>query len=173
MVSFLGSETEPSSGSSSPTTIRKSVVLPEPLGPTKPTFSPGFNWKDASTKTNCLPYCLLIFAKEIMGRERGLNFQVSRGSKSGLGGKLASGAAGDQLLVSVGWQFRTDQRLHLTPNHGIAFNLDMRRHEHLRVPGKPLAVDVFGLIIHSIISQNLGSRTIGGLDLAAPMKQAI
>src|SRR5579863_5406643 len=74
MVSFLGSETEPSSGSSSPTIMRKSVVLPEPFGPTKPTFSPGFNWKEASTKINCLPYCLLILEKEII-----LKYQRSRG----------------------------------------------------------------------------------------------
>src|SRR6266481_3663046 len=66
MVSFFGTETSPSSGSSSPTTMRKRVVLPEPLGPTSPTFSPGFNWKDASTKINCLPYCLWIFEKEII-----------------------------------------------------------------------------------------------------------
>src|ERR1700732_1489176 len=71
MGSFLGSETEPSSGSSSPTTMRKRVVLPAPLGPTRPTFSPGFNWKEASTKINCLPYCLLILEKEI-------NSQASR-----------------------------------------------------------------------------------------------
>src|ERR1700683_2827155 len=66
MVSFLGTDTVPSSGDSSPTTMRKRVVLPEPLGPTRPTFSPGFNWKDASTKTNCLPYCLLMLEKEII-----------------------------------------------------------------------------------------------------------
>src|SRR5580658_5763039 len=66
MVSFFGTETSPSSGDSSRTTMRKSVVLPAPLGPTRPTFSPGFNWKDASTKINCLPYCLLILEKEII-----------------------------------------------------------------------------------------------------------
>jgi hypothetical protein len=33
MVSFFGTETSPSSGDSSPTTMRKSVVLPEPFGP--------------------------------------------------------------------------------------------------------------------------------------------
>src|SRR5438045_9612485 len=82
MVSFLGSETEPSSGSSSPTTIRKSVVLPEPLGPTRPTFSPGFNWKEASMKINCLLYCLLIFEREI----RTPNYQIRRrGLKKGTG----------------------------------------------------------------------------------------
>src|SRR5450755_1526813 len=71
MVNFLGTETVPSSGSSSPTTMRKRVVLPEPLGPTSPTFSPGLSWKEASTKTSCLPYCLLMLEKEI-------NYQASR-----------------------------------------------------------------------------------------------
>ena len=33
MVSFFGTETSPSSGASSPTIIRNSVVLPEPFGP--------------------------------------------------------------------------------------------------------------------------------------------
>src|ERR1700689_3916201 len=40
---LLGDRDRASSGVSSPTTIRKSVVLPAPLGPTSPTFSPGFN----------------------------------------------------------------------------------------------------------------------------------
>src|SRR4051794_23490190 len=66
MVIFFGTETSPSSGSSSPTIIRKSVVLPEPFGPTSPTFSPGLSWKEASTKTSCLPYCLLMEEKEII-----------------------------------------------------------------------------------------------------------
>ena len=39
MVSFFGTETSPSSAVSSPTIIRKSVVLPAPFGPTSPTFS--------------------------------------------------------------------------------------------------------------------------------------
>src|SRR6478609_1608627 len=72
MVSRLGTETSPSSGSSSPTTMRKSVVLPAPLGPTRPTFSPGLSWNDASTNTSCLPYCLLILEKEI------IQFQANR-----------------------------------------------------------------------------------------------
>src|ERR1700733_6409778 len=75
MVSFFGTETSPSSGDSSPTTIRNRVVLPEPLGPTSPTFSPGFNWKEASTNTNCFPYCLLILEKEI---KRGFAAVISR-----------------------------------------------------------------------------------------------
>ena len=33
MVSFFGTDTSPSSGASSPTIIRKSVVLPAPFGP--------------------------------------------------------------------------------------------------------------------------------------------
>src|SRR6185369_3219338 len=77
MLSFLGTETVPSSGASSPTTMRNRVVLPEPLGPTRPTFSPGFNWKDASTKTSCRPYCLLILEKEIIGKH-----QASRTSQN-------------------------------------------------------------------------------------------
>src|SRR5690349_12984989 len=70
MVSFFGTETVPSSGASSPTTIRNIVVLPAPFGPTSPTFSPGFNWNEASTNSNCLPYCLLMFEKEIILEEQ-------------------------------------------------------------------------------------------------------
>src|SRR3982750_999442 len=66
MVVRLGTETSPSSGVSSPTIIRNSVVLPAPFGPTRPTFSPEFSWKDASTNRTCLPYCLLTFEKAIM-----------------------------------------------------------------------------------------------------------
>src|ERR1700744_2554582 len=69
MVSFFGTDTSPSSGSSSPIIMRKRVVLPAPLGPTRPTFSPGLSWKDASTKTSCLPYCLLMLEREIIGHE--------------------------------------------------------------------------------------------------------
>ena len=53
-----GRDTTPSSGVSSPAMILKSVVLPEPFGPTSPTFSPGLSWKDASTKSSCLPVLL-------------------------------------------------------------------------------------------------------------------
>ena len=65
--SFLGTETSPSSGVSSPAIIRKSVVLPAPFGPTRPTFSPGLSWNEASTKRTCLPYCLLTREKAIIG----------------------------------------------------------------------------------------------------------
>src|SRR5690349_16440264 len=68
--------------------MRKSVVLPEPLGPTSPTFSPGFSWKEASTKMSCRPYCLLMLEKEIKGK-----FQASR--TGGLKMKPASGAFRD------------------------------------------------------------------------------
>src|ERR1043165_3982860 len=90
MVNFLGTETVPSSGLSSPTTIRKSVVLPDPLGPTSPTFSPGFNWKEASTKSNCLPYCLLMFEKEIISKSNSRHclFQCSVTRKCRLTGGL-------------------------------------------------------------------------------------
>ena len=46
--------------------MRKRVVLPAPFGPTRPTFSPGLSWKDASTKRTCRPYCLLMRENEIM-----------------------------------------------------------------------------------------------------------
>src|SRR5207342_1930597 len=59
MVMRRGNDTTPSSAVSSPAMILKSVVLPEPFGPTSPTFSPGLSWKDASTKSSCLPYCLV------------------------------------------------------------------------------------------------------------------
>ena len=66
MVSFFGRLTVPSSGDSSPTIIRKSVDLPAPLGPTRPTFSPGLSWKSASMKSTCRPYCLLTLENEII-----------------------------------------------------------------------------------------------------------
>src|SRR3954469_19572772 len=66
MESFFGTVMVPSSALSSPAIMRKSVVLPAPLGPTSPDFSPGLSWKEASTKTTCRPYCLLTEAKESM-----------------------------------------------------------------------------------------------------------
>ena len=76
MVSFFGTDTSPSSGTSSPTIIRNSVVLPEPLGPTRPTFSPGLSWKEASTKRTCLPYCLLTLGE----RNHAAGSSLTRGS---------------------------------------------------------------------------------------------
>src|SRR5918993_5607616 len=67
MESFFGTETSPSSGASSPTIIRNRVVLPDPLGPTRPTFSPGLSWNDASTNRICRPYCLMIRVKDTIG----------------------------------------------------------------------------------------------------------
>src|SRR5712671_3929093 len=66
MVAFLGTDVSPSSACSSPVIIRNSVVLPEPFGPTRPTFSPGLSWKDASTNRTCRPYCLLMCENEII-----------------------------------------------------------------------------------------------------------
>ena len=68
MVSFFGTETSPSSALSSPTIMRKRVVFPAPFGPTRPTFSPGLSWNEASTNRTWRPYCLLMLAKEIMAR---------------------------------------------------------------------------------------------------------
>src|SRR6516225_4457059 len=75
MVSRFGTDTSPSSGSSSPTTIRNNVVLPAPFGPTSPTFSPGLSWNEASTNSSCLPYCLLILENEI------IHFQATRNAR--------------------------------------------------------------------------------------------
>src|SRR5438094_2283519 len=72
MVSFFGTDTSPSSGVSSPTISRNSVVLPEPLGPTRPTLSSGLSWKEASTNRICRPYCLLM-------RERAINLVHNAG----------------------------------------------------------------------------------------------
>src|ERR1043166_3280353 len=98
MVNFLGTETVPSSGLSSPTTIRKSVVLPDPLGPTSPTFSPGFNWKEASTKSNCLPYCLLMFEKEII-----FEGDLGHGDSSSVAwtGNWRSGAGASRIFPGI------------------------------------------------------------------------
>src|SRR5713226_5016962 len=66
MVAFLDTDVSPSSACSSPTIIRNRVVLPDPFGPTRPTFSPGLSWKDASTNRTCRPYCLLMRENAIM-----------------------------------------------------------------------------------------------------------
>ena len=68
-VRRFGTETSPTSGDSSPVIRRKSVVLPEPFGPTRPTFSPAFSWNEASTKSTCLPYCLLTLVSAITTRD--------------------------------------------------------------------------------------------------------
>src|SRR5918993_1803097 len=78
MVSFFGTETSPSSGASSPTIIRNSVVLPDPLGPTRPTFAPGLSWNDASTKRICFPYCLLILVNETIACYLSLTPKIRR-----------------------------------------------------------------------------------------------
>src|SRR5688500_14295503 len=83
MVSFFGTETSPSSGDSSPTIIRNSVVLPEPFGPTSPTFSPGLNWNDASTNRICRPYCLLMRLNEITARRDSSSGRARRAEPDG------------------------------------------------------------------------------------------
>ena len=47
--------TVPSSGSSEPAMMRKSVDFPEPLAPTMPQTSPGARRSDTPRKTSCLP----------------------------------------------------------------------------------------------------------------------
>src|SRR5437868_4733198 len=58
----------PSSGSSSPASMRNTVLLPAPFGPTSPTFSPGLIWNDASTNRIWPPYCLLTELNAITAR---------------------------------------------------------------------------------------------------------
>src|SRR3954447_8008172 len=58
MVTPRSTETWPPSGCSSLVIKRKIVVLPEPFGPTRPTFSPRLIAAEASMKRICLPCCL-------------------------------------------------------------------------------------------------------------------
>ena len=76
-VSLRGRSTAPSSGCSSPVIRRNIVVLPAPLGPTSPTFSPGLIWNDASTNRICPPYCLVTEVNEIV-RENYTHFAARR-----------------------------------------------------------------------------------------------
>src|SRR5262247_2155612 len=68
MLKRLGTVISPSSGDSSPTIIRNTVVLPAPFGPTSPAFSPGLSWNEASTNRIWRPYCLETLVRAIMGR---------------------------------------------------------------------------------------------------------
>src|SRR5665213_2907427 len=67
MVTPRSTATWPSSGCSSPVIIRNSVVLPDPFGPTRPTFSPLWSAADASMKRIWWPFCLLMLSRRIMG----------------------------------------------------------------------------------------------------------
>src|SRR4051812_14534410 len=72
MVTPRSTTTWPSSGCSSPVIIRNRVVLPEPLGPTRPTFSPRWSAADASMKRSWWPFCLLMLSRRIIaGRGTG------------------------------------------------------------------------------------------------------
>src|SRR4051812_1758311 len=66
MVMPRSSETWPSSGSSCPEIIRKSVVLPAPFGPTRPIFSPFCRAAEASMKRIWWPTCLLTLSRRII-----------------------------------------------------------------------------------------------------------
>src|SRR6476620_7214647 len=65
MVTPRSTETWPPSGCSSLVISRKIVVFPEPLGPTRPTFSPRLIAAEASMKRICLPCCLPIPSSRI------------------------------------------------------------------------------------------------------------
>src|SRR3954470_23542226 len=66
MVTPRSTATWPSSGVSSPVIIRNNVVLPDPLGPTRPTFSPFWIAAEASMKRSWWPFCLLTLSRRIM-----------------------------------------------------------------------------------------------------------
>src|SRR5882672_2950981 len=66
MVMPRSRETWPSSGSSWPEIIRKSVVLPAPFGPTRPIFSPFWRAAEASMKRIWWPTCLLTLSRRII-----------------------------------------------------------------------------------------------------------
>src|SRR5438132_14064444 len=66
MLTPRSTATWPSSGCSWPVIIRNSVVLPDPLGPTRPTFSPFRSAAEASMKRSWWPFCLLMLSRRIM-----------------------------------------------------------------------------------------------------------
>src|SRR5688572_33350228 len=104
MVGLRGRSIPPSSGRSSPTISRHTVLLPAPFGPTSPTFSPALIWNEASTNRICPPYCFVTFEKAItrarliasVGRRRLL------ATLSTLGDSLGSGLAGRRRVALVG-----------------------------------------------------------------------
>src|SRR5436309_6589675 len=83
MVMPRSVETCPSSGSSSPAIIRNSVVLPAPLGPTRPIFSPLFRAAEASMNRIWWPACLLTLSRRIMRSSGGI-FALQRNRPCGL-----------------------------------------------------------------------------------------
>src|SRR5512140_543869 len=68
MVTPRSMETWPSSGCSSRVMSRKSVDLPAPLGPTRPTFSPRCSVAEASRKRIWFPCCLPMASRRIKAR---------------------------------------------------------------------------------------------------------
>src|ERR1700740_2623023 len=51
--------------------MRNRVVLPEPLGPTRPIFSPRWSAAEASMKRRWWPFCLLMLSRRIMDSGEG------------------------------------------------------------------------------------------------------
>src|SRR5512139_670245 len=102
---FFGTDTSPSSGDSSPVIIRKMVVLPAPLGPTRPTFSPGLSWNEASTNRTWRPYCLLILDREIIVRRSAYHDRLdARCQRARVhGGSVSAGFTVRGATCSVRW----------------------------------------------------------------------
>src|SRR3954462_4952108 len=86
MVTPRSVETWPSSGGSWPVIIRNKVVLPDPLGPTRPIFSPFWSAAEASMKRIWWPFCLLTLSRRIIcagTRKRILRRPYATGSPKG------------------------------------------------------------------------------------------
>src|SRR6478609_819249 len=119
----------PPSGCSSPTSKRNSVVLPEPFGPTRPTFSPRFTLAEASMNRICRPWFLLTESKRITARkmsgEPALRKQSARfpAVRAAFGGRLPPLADSPRLRDHEGDSYRRD-------GHG-------RRGRPPRVPREP------------------------------------
>src|SRR5438105_3458234 len=69
-MSLPSNVTWPPSEAISPIVIRKLVVLPAPLGPSRPTTSPSLTWKSTPLTTWRLPYhfCKPRTSSNAMGR---------------------------------------------------------------------------------------------------------
>src|SRR5262245_24049845 len=66
MVTPRSTATWPSSGCSSPVISRNRVLLPAPLGPTRPIFSPFWSAAEASMKRIWWPTCLETLSRRII-----------------------------------------------------------------------------------------------------------
>src|SRR4051812_27338845 len=101
MVTPRSTATWPASGCSSFTIMRKIVDFPQPLGPTRPTFSPLKTLIAASRKRICLPCCFetessrITRAKVTGSRQSASAHSALRGGDLDAGGGTAGAAGAD------------------------------------------------------------------------------